>query len=197
MKTKAQIINDIDQLNSYIQQNRQSSSQFIAPYYNREILTIKDQFVTIADNLSSEFTEQELYTIENSLLFCYQTLKEIIDIINLRFKTQNPIRFTNQQYNNYYSPYVTNDVVESSIIQQKDIDQYTTYIQRRIAGIIEEIEKKQKMQLRHIAEIYNLYNGLADNLDQQMMAMDEQLYVRQTQRHDATIKNIIDVLDGV
>ena len=197
MKTKAQIINDIDQLNSYIQQNRQSSSQFIAPYYNREILTIKDQFVTIADNLSSEFTEQELYTIENNLLFCYQTLKEIIDIINLRFKTQNPIRFTNQQYNNYYSPYVTNDVVESSIIQQKDIDQYTTYIQRRIAGIIEEIEKKQKMQLRHIAEIYNLYNGLADNLDQQMMAMDEQLYIRQTQRHDVTIKNIINVLDGV
>ena len=197
MKTKAQIINDIDQLNSYIQQNRQSSSQFIAPYYNREILTIKDQFVTIADNLSSEFTEQELYTIENNLLFCYQTLKEIIDIINLRFKTQNPIRFTNQQYNNYYSPYVTNDVVESSIIQQKDIDQYTTYIQRRIAGIIEEIEKKQKMQLRHVAEIYNLYNGLADNLDQQMMAMDEQLYIRQTQRHDVTIKNIINVLDGV
>ena len=51
------------------------------------------------------------------------------------------------------------------------------------------------MQLRHITETYTLYTELAGNLDQQMMAMDEQLYNRQTQRHEAIIKNTI--LDGV
>lgn len=196
MKTKAQINNDIDQLISYTQQNRQSVLQPSYFYCDRYILTIKNYFYSTADDLTSEFTEQELYRIKNDLLFYYQTLKEIIDIINLRFKTQNPIRFINQQYNSP-PPYVTISDVESSIIQQKDIEEYTNYIQRRIAGIIKEIEKKQKMQLRHIAEIYNLYNGLADNLDQQMMDMDEQLYDRQTLQHEAMIKNIINVFDGV
>jgi hypothetical protein len=48
-----------------------------------------------------------------------------------------------------------------------------------------------------MAEIYQLYNGLADNLTQEMMAMDKQLYDRQTQQHEAMIKNIITDLDGV
>jgi hypothetical protein len=59
MKTKAQIINEINQLISFIQQNRQSLQSSFSSY-NREILTIKKHFYTIADNLTSEFTEQEL-----------------------------------------------------------------------------------------------------------------------------------------
>jgi hypothetical protein len=53
------------------------------------------------------------------------------------------------------------------------------------------------MQLQQIAKIYNLYDGLTDNLNQKMMEMDERLYLRQTQQHDAAIKNLIAVLDGV
>jgi hypothetical protein len=203
MKTKAQIIDDISNLISFVRQNKQSLSEsqsIFSPSCNREILTIKNYFHTVVDNLTSEFTEQELYTIENNLLFYYQTLKEIIYFISYRFKNNNPPIFINpiQQPNNFipYPPVTLYDV-ESSIIQQEDIDKYTIYVQHRIEGIIKEIEKNQKIQLRKIAKIYDLYNGLADNLDQQMMAMDEQLYVMQTQRQEATIKNIINDLDGV
>jgi hypothetical protein len=192
MNTKAQIINNINQLISFIQQNKQSLLQSIVPHYNREILTIKDRFYTIADNLTSEFTEQELYTIKNDLLLYYQTLREIIDfIISNPPTTINPI----QQYNNFRP--VSFLQINSSVIKQEDIDEYATYIQRRIEDIKKEIEKKQKLQLQNMAEIYQLYNGLADNLTQEMMAMDEKLYDRQTQQHEAMIKNIINDLDGV
>ena len=63
--------------------------------------------------------------------------------------------------------------------------------------IKKEIEKKRKLQLQNMAEIYQLYNGLAYNLTQEMMSMDKQLYDRQTQQHEAMIKNIITDLDGV
>lgn len=190
METKAQIINNINQLISFIQQNKKSLHCNFSSY-NREILAIKDHFYTIADNLTSEFTEQELYTIESDLLFYYQTLKELIDLIQNPPRTINPI-----QNNNDLAP-VSILVIDSHVIKQEDIDEYTNYIQRRIEGIKQEIEKKRKLQLQHMAEIYQLYNGLADNLTQEMMAMDEKLYDRQTQQHKAMIKNIITDLDGV
>lgn len=196
MNTKAQIMNDINQLISFIQQNRQSL-QSIFPSYNREILTIKERFYTIADNLTSEFTEQELYTIENNLLFYYQTLQEIIDFIKGSLQNCNPPTTINSTQQYYNSPPVSSFVINSSVIKQEDIDEYAIYIQRRIEDIKKEIEKKQKLQLQNMAEIYQLYNGLADNLTQEMMAMDEKLYDRQTQQHEAMIKNIINVLDGV
>ena len=190
MKTKAQIINEINQLISFIQQNRQSLQSSFSSY-NREILTIKKHFYTIADNLTSEFTEQELYTIKNDLLFYYQTLKELIDLIQNPPRTINPI-----QNNNLLAP-VSFFTIDSGVIKQEDIDEYTNYIQRRIEGIKKEIEKKRKLQLQNMAEIYQLYNGLAYNLTQEMMSMDKQLYDRQTQQHEAMIKNIITDLDGV
>jgi hypothetical protein len=120
-----------------------------------------------------------------------------------RFKNNNPPIFIDpiQQYNNLLSiipyPPVTLHKVESSIIKQEDIDQFAIHIERRIEGIKKEIEKTQEMQLQQIAKIYNLYDGLTDNLNQKMMEMDERLYLRQTQQHDAAIKNLIAVLDGV
>lgn len=131
-----------------------------------------------------------------------QIIYELIDFIYQEFQNNSPLRVIppRLQYNNFSSlarPYVTLDDIIFSIIQQEAIDKYTIYIQCRIEGIKKEIEKNQKMQLRHLAEIYTLYNGLADNLDQQMMATDEQLYVRQTQRQKAMIENIINDLDGV
>jgi uncharacterized protein YfbU (UPF0304 family) len=206
MKTKAQIMDDIHHLINSIQQNRQSLLQPIFSHsYNREILTIKNDFYTIVDNLTSEFTEQELYTIKTDLLSFYPILKELIDSINDQFQTQNPPRVIDTllnalpPYDASLNPYhtVTFSEVESSIIKQEDIDQFAIHIERRIEGIIKEIEKNQEMQLRQVTQIYDCYKGLADNLFQEMMEMDEQLYVMQTQRHDAAIKNLIAVLDGV
>jgi hypothetical protein len=196
MKTKEQIINEINHLIDLTQQNRESL-QPIYPIYNREILTIKERFYTIADNLTSEFTEQELYTIENNLLFNYQTLQEIFDFIKGSLQSCNPPTaiIPIQQY--YNVPPISFSEINSLVIKQEDIDEYKIYIQRRIEGIKKEIEKKQKLQLQNMAEIYQLYNGLADNLTQEMMAMDEKLYDRQTQQHEAKIKNIINDLDGV
>lgn len=189
MKTKEQVNNNINLLIDFIKQNKQSLLHPDCPSCSAEIMIIKKYFYITADDLTPEFTEQELYRIETDLLFYYKILKKIIDTVNFHYQNNNPIQFTNQQYNFPHPPQV-----EPYIIQQKHIEDYTTFLKLRIAGIIEEIEKKQEMQLRNIAKIYN---GLADNLDQQMMAMDEQLYDRQTQRHETTIKNIIDVLDGV
>ena len=200
MNTTAQTMNEINDLISLIQQNKKTLSD---PNYfrcEREILSIKDHFYTIVDNLNSEFTEQQLYTIENDLLFYYQTLKEIIDIINYKFQTHKPPLFLDsiQQSPPFpgasrYEPLIPHPpiscyYVESCIIQQKDIEQYTADIQRRIAGIIKEIKENQKTKLRHIAEIYQLYNGLAANLTQEMLALDQQLYDRQTQQYEAMIK---------
>jgi hypothetical protein len=200
MNTKDQIMDNIDDLIDIIQRNNQrlSTSQFfIFSRRYKEIQTIKSDFYTIVGNLTSEFTEQELYGIEADLLFYYETLKEMIDFIAREFRNNPPPTDINTRPRLNTFSFVTLDDVESSIIKQEDIDKYKIYIQRRIEGIKKEIEKNQKMQLRHLAEIYNLYNGLADNLDQQMMTMDEQLYVRQTQQHEAIIKNIINDLDGV
>jgi hypothetical protein len=89
-------------------------------------------------------------------LFYYQTLKEIIDIINHGFQAYKPPLFLDsiQQSlpllgeSRYWPPIppppISHYHVESCIIQQKDIEEYNAYIQRRIAGIIKEIEEKQK-----------------------------------------------------
>ena len=196
MATKAQIMNDIDYLINFIQQNRQSL-KFISPSYNREILTIKERFYTITDYLTSEFTEQELNRIESNLLSYYQTLQELIDFIKVRFQNYNPPITINPIQGYSYLPPINFDNVESSIIKQEDIDKYAIHIQRRIEGIKQEIEKKRKLQLQNMAEIYQLYNGFADNLTQEMMSMDEKMFNMQTQQHDAIIKNIINALDGV
>lgn len=194
MKTKAQIMDDIDYLINIIQKNKMSSESqsLFHPNFNKEILTIRLRFYIIADSLTSEFTEQELYKIENNLLFYHNTLRGLIDYIARELQTPNAPTFTNTPEKSFLL-----SEVKSSIIKQEDIDEYTNFIQRRIEGIKIEIEKNQKMQLRHLVEIYSFHNELADNLDQQMMSMDEQLYVIQTQRQEATIKNIINDLDGV
>lgn len=205
---KVQIMNDIRYLINFIKNNKQSlspSQAILSPSYNREILTIKNNFNTIVDNLTSEFTEQELYKIKTDLLSFYPILKELIDSINNKFQIQNtPIVV--RTLLNALPPYdasltpchpVTLSEIESSIIKQEDIDQFAIHIERRIEGIIKEIEKNQEMQLRQVTQIYDCYKGLADNLFQEMMETDEQLYLRQTQQHDAAIKNLIAVLDGV
>ena len=188
MKTKEQINNDINILIRFIKKNEQSLNNindlFSYPSFTREIQAMKNNFYTIVDNLTSEFTEQELYTIKTNLLLNYQTLKELIDVLDYKFRYQSLTLAVNMFPETLYYD------VTSFIIKQEDISQYTIYIQRCIDDI-----KKQKMQLRHITETYTLYTELAGNLDQQMMAMDEQLYNRQTQRHEAIIKNTI--LDGV
>ncbi len=194
MKTKPQIQYDINRLLSFIQQNRQSLLQSSLPQYNREILDIKDNFYTFVNDLSSEFTEQELYTIETDLSFYYQTLKEIIDFIDIRIQIYNP-PYVIEPPHQYHPP--VENIINTCLINQEDIDQYAIYIQRRIDGIKNEIEKKQKLQLQKIVEIYQLFKGLADNENQEIMAMDERLYYRQTQRYRGEIKNIINVLDGV
>lgn len=200
---KAQTMNDINYVINVIQRNKPSFSLsppiFFSPH-NKEILTVKNYFYLIVDNLTAEFTEQELCKIETDLLFFYAALKELIDSIKRTLQTQN------QSRRHIFAPPVnppevftpvTLHEVESSIIQQEDVDKFAAYIQLRIEGITKELEKKQKMQRRHIAEIFNLYSELVNNSDQKMMAMDEQLYVKQIQRQDAEIRNIIDVLDGV
>lgn len=191
MKTKLQMQYDINQLISFIQQNRQSLLQptfSAAPSFNSEILTIKDCFYTIADNLSSEFTEPELNTIENDLLFFYQTLKEIIDLIQYRIQMNSPLYVIDPPHQ--YHPPVEN-IINSCLINQEGIEQYAIYIQRRLAGIKKELEKKQKLQKQNIAEIYQYYKGWADKLDQKMMAMDEELFNRQTRRHKALMQEIV------
>ena len=191
MKSKAQIFDDINNLISFIQKNKQSlASNSNSNCYDRGILTIKESFYTIANDLSSEFTEPELNKIENDLIFYYESLKEIIDLIQGRLQINN---YPKVKYPDSYS----NLPFNSHVINKEDIDHYTIHIQRRIEGIKKDIEKNKKLQPQNMAEIYQLYNCLADNLDQQTMAMDELLYDRQTQRHEATIKNIINVLDGV
>jgi hypothetical protein len=189
MKTKAQIMDDIGQLISFIKKNKQSLySNFYS--YDREILTIKESFYTIADNLTSEFTERELNRIESNLLSYYQTLQELIDFIKVRFQNYNPpITINPIQGYSYLSP-INFDNVESSIIKQEDIDKYAIHIQRRIEGIKQEIEKKRKLQLQNMVEKYQTFDGLADNLTQKMMAMDEKMFNMQTQQHEAMIKNI-------
>jgi len=193
MKTKVQIMDDIDYLINIIQQNKMSSESqsLFHPEFNKEILTIRLRFYVIVHNLTSEFTEQELYKIENDLLFYHKTLRGVIDYIARELQTPNAPTFTNTPEKSSLL-----SEVKSSIIKQEDIDKFAIHIKSRIEGIKTEIEKNQKMQLRHLVEIYSFHNELADNLDQQMMAMDEQLYVRQTQRHEAMIKNIINALDG-
>ena len=196
MITKTQIIDDINQLVSIIKQNRKSIHSYL-PVYNRDILYLKECFYTIADNLTSEFTEQELYTIENDFVFYYRTLKEIIDNINNLSQSGNPAKDIGPTPLVHYSPFPSTHRIYASVIKQDDIDKFTIYIKLRIEGIKEEIEKKQKLQLQKIAKMCQLHNGLSDNLTQDMLAIDETLYDRQTQRHDAMIKNIINDLDGV
>ena len=202
MKSKAQIFDDINNLISFIQKNKQSlASNSNSNCYDRGILTIKESFYTIANDLSSEFTEPELNKIENDLIFYYESLKEIIDLIQSRHqinsypKVKDPDIYSNLPFSNPDS--YSNLPFNIHVINKEDIDHYTIHIQRRIEGIKKDIEKNKKLQPQNMAEIYQLYNCLADNLDQQTMAMDELLYDRQTQRHEATIKNIINVLDGV
>lgn len=196
MKTKSQIKCNINQLISFIQQNEQSLLRSSLPKYNREILDIKNNFYTIANDLSSEFTEQELYTIENDLSFYYQTLKEIIDFINNRIQMNSPLFVIDppQQHlaiRTIYPPVPS--IINSCLINQEDINQYAIYIQRRVDGIQKELEKKQKLQK---AEMYQSYKKWSDKLDQKMMALDEELFNRQTRRHKALMKEIENVFDG-
>ena len=197
MKPKMQIINDVNQLFSLIQRNKNYLAE-------RQILSTKNSFYTIVDDLTSQFTEQELYKIQNDLLFYYQSLKEIIDDINHRCENGNiPFFIDIPPYNSFnpvnnFSPSpITAYDVSRSVIPQEDIENYKTYLQRRIEGIVEEIKKVQEMQLRQVIQIYDCYKRSADNLFQEMLTWDEMLSQRQTQQHDADIKNIIAVLDEV
>ena len=200
---KIYVENDINRLISLIKKNTQILVHFDSySSFDKEILTIGKKFDFILDNLTSEFTEQELYKIQNDLLFYYQSLKEIIDFIYDEFQSGNNSLFvnSNQQYPNTmagdYSP-VTASNVKRYVIPQKEIECYKEYLQGCIKGIIEEIKKVQEMQLRQTTQIYDCYKGLADKVIQEMLAGDEQLHLRQTQQHDAAIKNLIAVLDEV
>lgn len=198
MKTKEEILNDINKLIDFIKDDKRQALGL----HQCNILTIKNDFYSLVDTLTSEFTEQELNRIETDLIFYYQTLKEIIDTIyhvaqNQQFVTLLYPKYGSYLYSSYDRASYDRDYIEQFLIQPKDLEEYPIYIQRRIASIINEIEKNQKIQLRYITETYTIYNGLADNLDQQIIAMDEHLYNSQTQQYEAMIKNIINNLDGV
>lgn len=191
MQTKIEITNKFNELKAFIKSNMLSMSQ-IPPSYNREILGMENNFYSIVEDLSSQFTVEELHAIKTDLLFSHGSLKKIYQLIEHRTTIGSPANcmhfclFPLDLQINYYFD-----------IKGERIDKFENYIRRRIDGIKKEMEENQSWRLQTMATTVQFFNEEAVKLDRKMMALDKYLSDRQEMRQDAMLKKINIIFDGV